>query len=180
MILKDHLLLLGCSLLGGLLGGRLLLGGGFLGSRLLSGLLGSGLLGLLGGGLLCHLLGSGLLGGLLGSGLLDLLDLLGLLNLDQLVAASVLALGGGHLEGSLGDSPLEGEPDLGGGLGSIHLVVGDDVLEDGGAAGAGPVLEGGDGGSNHHAVLGVGGRSLLGLGSSGSRHLVVGGLGVRR
>merc|ERR1712223_912537 len=179
MILKDHLLLLGCSLLGGLLGSRLLLGGGFLGGGLLSGLLGSGLLGLLGGGLLCHLLGSGLLGGLLGSGLLDLLDLLGLLNLDQLVAASVLALSRGHLEGSLGDSPLEGEPDLGGSLGSIDLVVGDDVLEDGGTAGAGPVLEGGDGGSDHHAVLGVGGRSLLGLGSSGSRH-VVGGLGVRR
>merc|ERR1712223_283969 len=176
MILKDHLLLLGGSLLGGLLGGRLLLGGGLFGGRLLSGLLGSRLLGLLGGGLLGHLLGSRLLGGLLGSGLLDLL---GLLNLDQLVAASVLALSGRHLEGSLGDSPLEGEPDLGGGLGSIHLVVGDDVLEDGGAAGAGPVLEGGDGGSNHHAVLGVGGRSLLGLGSSGSRH-VVGGLGVRR
>merc|ERR1712228_453833 len=94
----------------GLLGGRLLLGGG--------------LLGLLGGGLLGHLLGSWLLGGLLGSGLLDLL---GLLNLDQLVAASVLALSGGHLEGSLGDSPLEGEPDLSGGLGSIHLVVGDDA-----------------------------------------------------
>merc|ERR1711988_1192609 len=126
MILKDHLLLLGGSLLGGLLGGRLLLGGGLLGGRLLSGLLGGRLLGLLGGGLL------------------DLLDLLGLLNLDQLVAAGVLALSGGHLEGSLGDSPLEGEPDLGSGLGSIDLVVGDDVLEDGGATGAGPVLEGGD------------------------------------
>merc|ERR1711988_2033730 len=170
MILKDHLLLLGGSLLGGLLGGRLLLGGGLLCGRLLSGLLGGRLLGLLSGGLLGHLLGSGLLGGLLGSGLLDLLDLLGLLNLDQLVAASVLALSGG---------PLEGEPDLGGSLGSIHLVVGDDVLEDGGTAGAGPVLQGGDGGSDHHAVLGVGGRSLLGLGSSSSRH-VVGGLGVRR
>ena len=53
---------------------------------------------------------------------------------------------------------------------SADLVVGDDVLEDGGTAGAGPVLEGGDGGSDHDAVLGVGGRSLLGFGSS-SRHV---------
>merc|ERR550525_132874 len=136
--MQDHLLLLGSSLLlGSLLGSRLLLGGSLLGGGLLGSLLGSWLLDLLGGGLLGDLLD---LLGLHDLLLHHLLDLLGLDNLDQLVAAGVLALGGGHLEGSLGDSPLEGEPDLGDGLGGIDLVVGHDVLEDGGTAGAGPAF----------------------------------------
>merc|ERR1712203_102066 len=151
-----------------LLGGSLLCSG-LLGSLLGSRLLSSGLLSrLLGSRLLGSLLSSGLLSSLLGSGLLGLLGLGRLLSLHQLVAAGVLAAGSSGLECTLGNSPLEGQPDLDGSAGSVDLVVGDDVLDDGSAAGAGPVLESSDGSSDHHAVLGVGGRSLLGLrGSSG-------------
>merc|ERR1719490_484298 len=158
------------------LGGSLLCSG-LLGSLLGSRLLSSGLLSrLLGSRLLGGLLSSRLLSSLLGSGLLGLLGLGRLLCLHQLVAAGVLAAGSSGLEGTLGNSPLEGQPDLDGSLGGIDLVVGDDVLEDGGAAGAGPVLESSDGSSDHHAVLGVGGRRLLGLrGSSGGHG---GGLGI--
>merc|ERR1712050_338022 len=106
-----YLLLFGCSLLGsGFLGG-------LLGSRLLSGLLGG------------RLLGSLLW--LLGLWLLSLLDLLWLFSLDNLVGSSSLTRCSGHLEGSLGNSTLEGQADLNRSLGSINLVVGTDVLEDG-------------------------------------------------
>ena len=44
--------------------------------------------------------------------------------------------------------------DLGVGFGSVDLVVGDNLIEDGGTAGAVPVLEGGDDDGNHDAVLG--------------------------
>merc|ERR1712127_743264 len=148
----------------------LLLGGRLLGSRLLSsGLLGSGLLGsrLLGSGLLGGLLGSGLLGDLLGSGLLCLgllsSGLLGDLLLSKLVRSSSLAGSLGLLEVTSSNCPLEGHADVDSGLGGINLVVGADVLEDGLAGGASPVLQGCDGGSNHDRVLGVGSRDL-GLG----------------
>merc|ERR1719225_1171257 len=124
----EALLLLGGSLLGSWLLGSLL------GSRLLGGFLGSGFLGsllwllsLLGSRLLCLL---DLLG-LLGLWLLSLLDLLWLLCLDNLVGSSSLTRCSGHLEGSLGNSTLEGQADLNSSLGSINLVVGTDVLEDG-------------------------------------------------
>merc|ERR1719295_1523955 len=155
--MKIYLLLLGGSLLGSWFLSSLL------GSRLLCGLLGSRLL----GGLLCLL-------GLVGLWLLWLLSSLGFLNLDNLVASSSFAGGSGHLEGSLGNSTLEGHADLDSGLSSINLVVSTDVLKDGLTGGASAVLEGGDGSSNHHGVLGVGSRlgSLLGLWCSGrSRHL---------
>merc|ERR1711892_1392104 len=142
------LLLLGCSLLGSWLLGSLF------GSWLLSNLLGSWFLGswLLGGllGLLC----------LLGS---SLLCLLWLLNLDNLIGSSSLTRCSGHFEGSLGNSTLEGQTDLDGSLGSINLVVGTDVLEDGLAGRASAVLEGGDGSSDHHGVLGVVSGCLGGL-----------------
>merc|ERR1712007_55571 len=117
----------------------LLLGGSLLGSWLLSSLLGSRFLGswflgsflwllsLLGNRLLCLL---DLLG-LLGLWFLCLLDLLWLLSLDNLVGSSSLTRSSGHLEGSLGNSTLEGQADLNSSLGSINLVVGTDVLEDG-------------------------------------------------
>ena len=65
--------------------------------------------------------------------------------------------------------------DLGVGFGSVDLVVGDNLIEDGGTAGAVPVLEGGDDDGNHDAVLGVvGGLGELlgfcGFGSSSGRH----------
>merc|ERR1719391_957252 len=106
-LLCEDLLLLGCGLLGWLLRGLL----GLLGGRLLGGLrLGS--LWLL--GLLClGLLGLWLLGG-------------------QLEAScSLLASGSGshHLLG--GDHLPQGELDTHAGLGGVHLVVGNDVLEDG-------------------------------------------------
>merc|ERR1712106_862928 len=92
--------LLGSWLLGSRLLGSWLLGSRLLGSRLLS----SWLLSLLGSRLLCLL---DLLD-LLGLWLLCLLDLLWLLNLDNLVGSSSLTRCSGHLEGSLGDSTLEG------------------------------------------------------------------------
>merc|ERR1712212_951486 len=112
-LLCEDLLLLGGRLLGWLL--RLL------GGRLLGGLrLGSlGLLGLLGLGLL----GLWLLGG-------------------QLEAScSLLASGSGshHLLGS--DHLSQGELDAHAGLGGVHLVVGNDVLEDRLAGGSLLVLQ---------------------------------------
>merc|ERR1711870_212406 len=89
---------------------------------------------LLGGNLLGSFLGSWFLGSLLwllGLWLLSLLDLLRLLSLDNLVGSSSLTRCSGHLEGSLGNSTLEGQADLNSSLGSINLVVGTDVLEDG-------------------------------------------------
>merc|ERR1711994_378594 len=142
-LLLGSSLLLWCSFLCGL--------GCFLGSWLL----GSWLLGLLGGGLL--------LGGSL---------LLGLLNLDQLEAPGSLAALLGHLQGSLLDASLQGHAEVLSGLGGVHLVVGADVLEDGLAGGASPVLQRGDGGGDHDGVLGVGGGGL-GLGG-----LLCCGLGV--
>merc|ERR1712154_263567 len=104
---------------------------------------------------------------------LDSLHLLWLLNLHQLEASSSLAALLGHLQCSLLDSSLQGHAEVLTSLGSVHLVVGADVLQDGLAGGAGPVLEGGDGGGDHHGVLGVGRGhlglgNLLGLGSVGS------------
>merc|ERR550517_678077 len=113
----------------------LLLGGSLLGSWLLSSLLGSSLLG---SWLLCLL---DLLG-LLGLWLLCLLDLLWLLSLNNLVGSSSLTRSSCHLEGSLGNSTLEGQADLNSSLGSINLVVGTDVLEDGLARRSSAVLEG--------------------------------------
>merc|ERR1712203_130380 len=108
--------LLGSWLLGSLLGSRLL--GSFLGSWFLGSLL--WLLSLLGSRLLCLL---DLLG-LLGLWLLSLLDLLGLISLDNFVGSSSLTRSSCHLEGSLGNSTLEGQADLDSSLGSINLVVG--------------------------------------------------------
>merc|ERR1711972_450534 len=112
----------------------LLLWGRLLGSWLLGSLLGSRFLGsllwllsLLGSRLLCLL---DLLG-FLGLWLLSLLDLFGLLSLDNLVGSSSLTRSSCHLEDSLGNSTLEGQADLNSSLGSINLVVGTDVLEDG-------------------------------------------------
>merc|ERR1719474_941720 len=102
----------------------LLLLRGSLFSWLFGSLLGSWFLGRLLGGLLCLL-------GLLSLRLLWLLGFLGLLNLDNLVASSSLSRGSSHLESSLGDSTLEGNANLDSSLGSINLVVGTDVLEDG-------------------------------------------------
>merc|ERR1740116_805727 len=122
---------------------------------------------LLGGGLLCcwllSLLGSRLLGGLrLGSlGLLGLLGSrllsLGLLGGQLEASCSLLASGGGSHNG----------------LGGVHLVVGNDVLEDGLAGGSLLVLQALDGSGDHAGIGGVGGRlgSLLGLGGfCSSRH----------
>merc|ERR1712203_145903 len=98
----------------------LLLGGSLLCSGLLGSLLGSRLLS---SGLLSRLLGSRLLGSLLSSGLLGLLGLGRLLSLHQLVAAGVLAAGSSGLECTLGNSPLEGQPDLDGSAGSVDLPM---------------------------------------------------------
>merc|ERR1739848_866677 len=71
---------------------------------------------------------------------------------------------------------LLGEPDTSTGLGSVNLVVGTDVLQDGLTGGALLVSEGLDGGLDHGGVgrvgssnLGLGGH-LLGFGSSSSSH----------
>merc|ERR1712061_716599 len=127
---------------------------------------------------LLSLFGSWLLGSLLGLlwllclRLLCLLDFLWLLHLDHLVGSSSLSRSSGHLESSLGNSTLECQADLDSSLGSINLVVGTDVLEDGLAGGASAVLQGGDGSSDHHGVLGVGsgGLGLGGLLWCSSRH----------
>merc|ERR1712129_202026 len=152
---ERHLLL--CCLLGS----RLL--GSLLGSRLLS----SGLLGSLGLGSLLSLR----LGSLLGSRLLSLLGLglLGSRLLDgQLEGTSSLLASSSSSHHLLGSNQLpQGKLDTDGGLVGIgHLVVGDDVLEDGLAGGSLLVLEGLDGGHNHVGVRGVGGRlgGLLHLG----------------
>merc|ERR1719319_708970 len=133
---------------------------------LCSGLLGSGLLG---SGLLCsRLLGSGLLYSsrvlccwlLFGSGLLSSWFLgnrllysgffnngfLWLFYFYHLELASTLSSLLGSLDDPLGHTSLEGQPDGHHGLGGIHLVVGDNVLE--------------DGRRDHVDVLGVGGRGL--------------------
>merc|ERR1719273_563325 len=179
-------------LLGRLLGSRLL--GSLLGSGLLSsGLLGSLRLGSLLSLGLGSLLGSRLLGSLLGSRLLSS-GLLGSLRLGSLLSLrllSLLGLGllgsgllGGQFEGAssllassssrhhlLGSNQLpQGKLHTDGGLVGIgHLVVGDDVLEDGLAGGSLLVFEGLDGGHDHVGVRGVGGRlgSLLHLGGLG-------------
>merc|ERR1719509_396006 len=111
-----------------LLGGSLL-GSGFLGSFLGCGFLGS-LLGLLGCGLLDLLDLFGLLG-LLSLGLLDLLGLLGFLNLANLEFTSSLASGLSLDNGSGSKSLPEGKLQWSSSLGSINLVVGHDILEDG-------------------------------------------------
>merc|ERR1712080_815492 len=154
------LLLFGSSLLGGLLGSLL---SGLFSSRLLS-------------CFPCWLLSSGLLGslrflGFLGLGLLGLLDLLWLGNLDNPVLASSLARRSDSLESPLSHSPLEDQAHLDSSLGSINLVVGADVLEDGLAGRSSALLQGTDGSGDHDGVLGVGRRlaNLLDLRSS-SRH----------
>merc|ERR1719361_169053 len=136
-----------------LLGKDLLLLGGSLLGRLLGGLwLGSlGLLGLLGSGLL----GLGLLGG-------------------QLEASCSLLASGGSSHNLLGSDHLpQGELDAHASLGGVHLVVGNDVLEDRLAGGSLLVLQALDGSGDHAGIGGVGGGlgSLLGLGGFGSsRH----------
>merc|ERR1712018_998437 len=143
------------SLSGSLLGGFLSLSRGFLGSWLL-GLLSSRLLsfGLLSFGLLCFRF----LGGQLeGSG-------------------SLLTSGSSSHDSLGGDQLLQGEPDTSASLGSINLVVGTDVLQDGLTGGALLVSESLDGGLDHGGVgwVGSGGLglgSLLGFGgSSGGSH----------
>merc|ERR1719153_1539544 len=165
-LLCEDLLLLGGRLLGWLLR---LLGGGLLGSLWL-------------GGLLCRLLsllGSRLLGGLrLGSlGLLGLLGL-GLLSLGllggQLEASCSLLASGSSSHNLLGGNHLpQGELDANASLSRIHLVVGNDVLQDGLAGGSLLVLQPLDGSGDHAGIGRVGGRlgGLLGLGGLGSsRH----------
>merc|ERR1712226_1622749 len=122
---REDLLLLGGSLLGGLLGG-------LLGCRLLGGLLGSGLLGSLG---LLGLLGLRLLG-------------LGLLGGQLEASCSLLASSSGSNILLASNQLPEGELDTDSSLGSVNLVVGNDVLQDGLAGGA-----------------------LLGLGGFGFRHV---------
>merc|ERR1719175_190918 len=125
--------------------------------------------------LLCEdllLLGCGLLGWLLR---LLCLGLLGLWLLGgQLEAScSLLASSGSshHLLG--GDHLPQGELDAHASLGGVHLVVGNDVLEDCLAGGSLLVLQALDGSSDHAGIGGVGGGlgGLLGLGGLGSsRH----------
>merc|ERR1712038_1758106 len=137
------------SLSGSLLGGFLSLSRGFLGSWL-PGLLSCGLLSF---GLLCFRF----LGGQLeGSG-------------------SLLTSGSSSHDSLGGDQLLQGEPDTSASLGSINLVVGTDVLQDGLTGGALLVSESLDGGLDHGGVgwVGSGGLglgSLLGFGSSGGGH----------
>merc|ERR1712026_531925 len=170
---------------------RLLLGGGLLGGLLSSGLLSlswgllGGLSGLLGlsGSLLGWLLS--LSGGFLGSGLLGLLSsrlllcldgLGGLWLLGQLEGTGSLLASGSSSHDSLGGHELlQGEPDTSGSLGSVNLVVGTDVLQDGLAGGALLVSESLDGGLDHGGVGGVGSGGLglgdlLGFGCSGGSH----------
>merc|ERR1719367_381737 len=90
-------------------------------------LLGGGLLGGLLGLLRCGLLGSLWLLGLLGLGLLCL----GLLCGQLEASCSLLASGGGSHNLLGGDHLPQGELDTHAGLGGVHLVVGNDVLEDG-------------------------------------------------
>merc|ERR1719278_1774267 len=132
---------------------------------------------LLGGGLLGRLLR--LLGGLrLGSlGLLGLLGLgllsLGLLGGQLEASCSLLASGGSSLNLLGGDHLPQSELDAHASLSGVHLVVGNDVLEDGLAGGSLLVLQPLDGSGDHAGIGGVGGRlgSLLGLGGlGGSRH----------
>merc|ERR1711944_29046 len=124
--------------------------------------------GFLGGSLLwlSGLLSSWLLGGLwfLCSGLLGCWLPLWLFNLDKLEFTGSLSALLGHLQGSLLDSSLQGKTQMLTSLGSIDLVVGTHVLEDGLTGRSGSVLESSDGSSNHDGVFGVGCRSL-GLGS---------------
>merc|ERR1719490_150782 len=133
-------------------------------------LLGGGLL----GWLLRRLLGCGRLGslwllGLLGLGLLSL----GLLGGQLEASCSLLASGGGSHNLLGGNHLPQGKLDADASLSRIHLVVGNDVLEDGLARGSLLVLQALDGSSDHAGIGGVGGRlgSLLGLGGFGSsRH----------
>merc|ERR1719251_466854 len=160
----------------------LLLGGGFLlgrrfclwlgrSSLLLGSSLFSGGLGLLNWSLFDDLLLGGSLwflglGSLLGLGGLRL----GLLG-GELEGSSALLSGGSSSDNRLGvDQLLESDPHTAGGLGSVHLVVGADVLQDGLAGGTLLVSESLDGSLDHAGVGGVGGGGL-GLGSSllGSR-----------
>merc|ERR1712244_142665 len=122
----------------------LLLGGGLLG-WLLRRLLGCGLLGSLWlGGLLCwllSLLGSRLLGG-------------------QLEASCSLLASGGSSHNLLGGNHLpQGELDAHASLSRIHLVVSNDVLEDGLAGGS--LLGLGGFGSSRHGFDVRAGRPIL-------------------
>merc|ERR1712045_702380 len=131
---------------------------------------------LLGGSLLGGLLGSGLLGLLSGRLLLCLDGLSGLWLLSQLERSGSLLASGSSSHDSLGgDELLRGEPDTSGSLGSVNLVVGTDVLQDGLAGGALLVSESLDGGLDHGGVGGVGSGGLglgglLGFGCSGGSH----------
>merc|ERR1712083_1202912 len=144
-LLGEDLLLLGGSLLGRLLR---LLGGGLLGSLWLGGLL-CWLLSLLGS----RLLGSLWLLGLLGSGLLGL----GLLGGQLEASCSLLASGSGSHDLLGGDHLPQGELDAHASLGGVHLVVGNDVLEDRLAGGSLLVLQALDGSGAHAGIGGVGG-----------------------
>merc|ERR1712010_207943 len=160
------LLGLGSLLSSRLLGSRFL--GSLLSSRLLGSLLSSWLLGLLGSWLLSslRLLSLGLLG-------LRLLSL-GLLSRQFEGPSSLLASSSGRHQLLGSEHLLESQTDTDGGLSSVDLVVGHDVLEDGLAGGTLLVCQLLDGSCDHGGVgrvgssyLGLG--SLLGLGSS-SRH----------
>merc|ERR1712045_1037663 len=116
--------------------------------------------------------------GFLGSRFLLCLDGFGSLGLlSQFEGASSLLASSSSSDDSLGgDQLLQGEPDTSGSLGSVHLVVGTDVLQDGLTGGALLVSEGLDGSLDHGGVGGVGsgglglGGDLLGFGSSSSSH----------
>merc|ERR1719350_2295828 len=132
-------------------------------------LLGGGLLGWLLRLLSCGLLGSLGLFCLLCCGLLSL----GLLGGQLEASCSLLASGGGSHNLLGGNHLPQGELDAHASLSGVHLVVGNDVLEDGLAGGSLLILQALDGSSDHAGIGGVGGRlgSLLGLGGFGSsRH----------
>merc|ERR1719427_1564814 len=155
---------LGGSLLGWFLSrllGRLL---GCLLGWFLSRLLGR-LLGCLLGWLLCSFLGWFLvcllcLLGLLCLLLFWLLCLLLLCYFGQLEGTRSLSGFPCWFKSSLSKSTLKSQANLDGSLGSIDLVVSNDVLENSLTGGPTTVLKGCDGSSNHHRVLGVGSRLL--------------------
>ena len=97
------------------------------------------------------------------------LELLG----GQLEASCSLLASGSSGNNLLASDQLpQGELDTDTGLGSVDLVVGNDVLEDGLAGGALLVPERLDGGNNHVGIGRVGGRlgDLLNLGGLGFGH----------
>merc|ERR1712108_124402 len=102
---------------------------------------------LLGGSLLGWLLGL-----LCGRLLLGLNGLGSLWFLSELEGSSSLLTSSSSSDDSLGgDQLLQGEPDTSSSLGSVHLVVSTDVLQDGLTGGALLVSEGLDGGLDHGA-----------------------------